>query len=212
MVQERMPATQRRDQILDVCRRLADEQGFGAVTINAVAAESGVTRTVIYHQFGGLLGMQIALLDREFESAAAGFTTAVTPIDEELSIRSIVERVLAVVDEDPATWRLFMIPPEGAPPELYERLSWARTTVLDYLVNLVRTGTAPADLTDTDLTARTLHAAYDELVRLHLRDPETYTVARIATHAERITEAILGVESGHRIPPGPMPAPHVEST
>ncbi|MEV5837143.1 hypothetical protein [Nocardia sp. NPDC052112] len=136
--------------------------------------------------------MHIAMLDRELARATKGFADAVESPDAS-SIRSRVERVFAVVDNDPATWRMFMMPSEGGPPELYERLSWARTMALDCLVGLVRANTAPSDRADTELTARTLHAAYDEFVRLRLRDPDTYSIERLAAHAERITEAILGV-------------------
>jgi NAD(P)-dependent dehydrogenase (short-subunit alcohol dehydrogenase family) len=41
--------------------------------------------------------------------------------------------VLDAVDANPATWRMFMLPSEGGPPELYERLAQAQAVVRGYL-------------------------------------------------------------------------------
>ncbi len=42
---------------------------------------------------------------------------------------TVVAGVLAADDADPATWRMFLTPSEGGPPELYELLSQARGNV-----------------------------------------------------------------------------------
>src|SRR5881227_2261995 len=65
----RMRASDRREQILDIAHAIVDAEGFHAATINRIAAEAGVTRTVIYQQFGDLSSLFIALLDREADRA-----------------------------------------------------------------------------------------------------------------------------------------------
>ncbi len=73
---QRMSAADRRAQLLDATRRVADAEGFGAVTIERIAAECGVTRTLIYQQFTSLGGLLEALVDREFARASHAFLRA----------------------------------------------------------------------------------------------------------------------------------------
>lgn len=188
VTQYRMPGPQRREQILDVCRDIVAIEGYSAATINRVAADSGVTRTVIYQQFGGHVGMLIALIDREAERAARGFAAAITenPAAQH-TFPDAMAGVLAAVDADPATWRMCLMPSEGAPPELYERLDQDRATVRAYITDVIRAHTQAADIADVELAARTLHAAADEIVRLHLTDPKTYTTQRLVAHTAELT-------------------------
>ncbi|MEU1204623.1 TetR/AcrR family transcriptional regulator [Nocardia sp. NPDC005825] len=192
MTQTRMPGPQRREQILDTCRRIAAEDGFTAVTIDRVASECAVSRTVIHQHFRTLPGMLVSLLDREIERAGRGFLDAVSsvPAARQHSIREITAAVLAAVDADPATWRLFMLPSPGGPPELHERLETGRAVVRAYLISAIETATGDADPQDAELAARILHAAADEIVRLRLRDPHTYNTERLLRQADRL-QAVL---------------------
>src|ERR1700712_4704964 len=126
-----MPGPQRRDQILDACRSVVDGEGFHAVNIDRIAKLCGVTRPVVYQQFGGLAGMLIALVDREILRAGISFLQATDSGQnaDGVTARDFVAGVLEAVDANPATWRMFMLPSEGGPPELYERLSQAQTAV-----------------------------------------------------------------------------------
>ena len=56
-----MRASDRREQILDITHAIVDAEGFHAATINRIATEAGVTRTVIYQQFGDLSRLFVAL-------------------------------------------------------------------------------------------------------------------------------------------------------
>ncbi|MDL9937216.1 TetR/AcrR family transcriptional regulator [Gordonia sp. ABSL1-1] len=196
MVQTRLPATQRREQMLDACRSVVDGEGFHAVTINRVAHDCGVTRTVVYQQFGSLNAMLIALVDREIDRAGQGFLGAVHYPAAPTGFGAAMAGVFGAVDADPATWRMFMMPSEGGPPELYEHLERARAAVLGYVVGVIGKrspegdGASTAD-GDTELIARSLHAIADELVRLRLRDPDTYPVDRLLRHAGRVSAALL---------------------
>src|SRR5204863_9157182 len=77
----RMRASDRREQILDITHAIVDADGFHAATINRIAAEAGVTRTVIYQQFGDLSRLFIALVDREADRAARQFGEAIADTD-----------------------------------------------------------------------------------------------------------------------------------
>jgi AcrR family transcriptional regulator len=57
----RMSAPDRRDQILDATQAIVDEQGFHALSIEAVARRAGISRPVVYEHFGDLAGLLEAL-------------------------------------------------------------------------------------------------------------------------------------------------------
>src|SRR5438876_389596 len=65
VTRERMPAAERREQLLDVAKQLVGEQGFHGVSIEAIARRAGVTRPVVYGHFKDLDDLLEALLDRE---------------------------------------------------------------------------------------------------------------------------------------------------
>lgn len=187
-----MPGPQRRDQILDACRSVVDSEGFHAVSVDRIAKLCAVTRPVIYQQFGGLAGMLVALVDRETFRAGRGFfeATGGFRVDATVRPRDVVAGVLAAVDADPATWRMFLMPSEGGPPELYERLAQSRSAVRAYVAEalLTRTNMVP----DTDVTARMIHAASDEIVRLRLSAPDIYTVERLLAQVDWLESLLTG--------------------
>ena len=66
----RMTVEKRREQIMDAARDIANAEGFHAVTLDRVAEACGITRTLIYQQFGNLSGLLVAMVDREYTRAA----------------------------------------------------------------------------------------------------------------------------------------------
>jgi hypothetical protein len=79
------------------------------------------------------------------------------------------------------TWRLVLMPPEGAPGLLGERIAAGRAAVVEQLAHAVGPG---AGSPDPELTARSLSAVADEAARLTLADPERYPPERIVAHAQ----------------------------
>lgn len=186
----------RREQILDAVRDIVDVAGFHAVSLERVAQACGITRTLIYQQFGNLSGMLLAMVDREFERAAQGFLQAGTrpPAKGQSRFAAGVAGVLEAVDAAPATWRMLLMPTQGGPPELYERLSQARTLTRSHLdAGLQAADPALATLTnpDRELAIGMLHAMSEELVRLRLQDPAAYTVERLLAQAEWLARALF---------------------
>jgi AcrR family transcriptional regulator len=186
----RMRASDRREQILDITHAIVDAEGFHAATINRIAAEAGVTRTVIYQQFGDLSRLFVALVDREADRARRQFVTAIAQTGEDGAdvFAETFAGVLRAADAHPATWRLFLVPPQGAPPELHERLRVAQTLVRAYIANVLKA--IDPDLPDPEYTARIVNAAGDELLRLRLADPREATTERLLAHASRLSLAL----------------------
>lgn len=190
----RMSAEDRHEQILDVTHGIVDAEGFHAATLNRIAAEAGVSRTVLYQQFGDLPGLFVALVDREAARAGTAFAAAAAenpvPVgDDDGAFADAFAGVLRAVDAHPATWRLFLFPPQGAPPELHERLATAQSFVREYFMGVLLA--INPDLPDPEYTARILNVAGDELLRLRLSDPEAATHERLLAHVRRLTPALL---------------------
>ncbi|MBJ7329240.1 MAG: TetR/AcrR family transcriptional regulator [Solirubrobacteraceae bacterium] len=188
----RMSAEDRHEQILDITHAIVDTEGFHAATLNRIAKEAGVSRTVLYQQFGDLPGLFVALVDREAGRAGTRFAEAVAespePAEGDGAFTHAFAEVLRAVDAHPATWRLFLFPPQGAPPELHARLTEAQSFVREYFMNVLLA--INPDLPDPEYTAHILNAAGDELLRLRLTDPEA-THERLLAHVRRLTPALL---------------------
>jgi AcrR family transcriptional regulator len=189
----RMSAEGRREQILDVTHGIVDAAGFHAATPNRIAEEAGINRSLIYQKFGDLPGLFVELIDREAARAGEQFAAAIAGLDaaaEEQTLALAFDGVLAAVDAHPATWRLFLFPPQGAPPQLYARLAQSQAVVNEFFVNeLLRRNPA---LHEPEYTARILHAAGRELLQLHLSDPQSASAERLRTFVRRLGSELAG--------------------
>jgi AcrR family transcriptional regulator len=184
----RLSAAERREQLLDVTKEIVGEQGFHAVSIEAVARRAGITRPVVYEHFGDLQGVLEAMIERESARALSQLAeilptggTGATPRDDLLAgLRGYLQAVQA----DPVTWRLVLIPVEGAPEVLRERIAVGREAVVAALAEAVGPGIGPGSASpDPALTARMLSATADEAARLLLTDPDEYPIDRLVAHA-----------------------------
>jgi AcrR family transcriptional regulator len=184
----RLSAPARREQLLDVTARLAAERGFHALSIEAVSARAGVTRALVYNHFRGLRELLEAVISRETSRALAQVSeTALTNLDEgdprELMIDAL-DAYLNAVRSSPTTWRLVLMPPEGAPPALHTKIADGRAAVLERLSRAVKPLTDRAtEPRDAELTARLLSAVSDEYARLLLTDPDRFPPHRLLEHA-----------------------------
>jgi AcrR family transcriptional regulator len=184
----RLSAPARREQLLDVTSRLAAEGGFHAISIEAVSARAGVARALVYNHFRDLRELLDAVIDRETSRALAQVSeTTLTSVDEgdprELMIEAL-DAYLNAVRSSPTTWRLVLMPPEGAPPALHTKIADGRAAVLERLSRAVQPltdrGNEPRD---PELTARVLSAISDEYARLLLTDPGRFPRQRLLQHA-----------------------------
>jgi AcrR family transcriptional regulator len=190
-----MSAEERREQLLDVTKSIAADRGFHAVSIEAVAREAGITRPVVYGHFQDLTGLLEALVDRE---TARSLSQLQSVIDYDLSSGDPAEQLLSslgayleAVRSDPETWRLVLMPPEGAPQILHERIAGGRAAVVEHMARAVSPGFGPGgESPDPELTARMLSAVADDGARLVLTDPDAYPVERILAHARWVLDQL----------------------
>jgi AcrR family transcriptional regulator len=73
-----MSGTERREQLLDVGRKLFAEKGFESVSVEEIAAKAGVSKPVVYEHFGGKEGLYAVVVDREMNHLFASVQDALT--------------------------------------------------------------------------------------------------------------------------------------
>jgi AcrR family transcriptional regulator len=206
----RMRAEERREQLLDVTKEIVGESGFHAVSIEAVARRAGISRPIVYGHFRDLSGLLEALVEREGERALAQLD-AVLPAERPAGdardlLLAALRGYLEAVRADPVTWRLVLMPPEGAPELLRERIARGRSAVVAQLAEIVGPGLGTGrESPDPELTARTLSALADESARLVLTNPRRFPVERLLEHARWL----LGELGPTR--PGDAPAPRASN-
>jgi len=137
-----MSAEQRREQLLDATKTIVDRSGFHAVSIEAVAREAGITRPVVYGHFEDLSGLLEALVERESARALAQLArvlpTDLAAGDPRDQLLGGLRGYLRAAEADPVTWRLVLMPPEGAPDVLREHIARGRAAVVAQLAEAVR--------------------------------------------------------------------------
>lgn len=194
---QRLSAPLRRDQILDVAWQIIAADGFPALTMDRLAREAGITRTLIYQQFGNLSAVLVALLDREYGKEAAQFLQAVarhpgSGIDQFVAVMT---HLLEAVDANPVAWQIFLKTPEGCPPEVHERLAQGRSLTRQVLAQSLRmaenTGVLTAGNPDFELNVRTMQVLAEELLRLRLDDPEHFSHARLLAQVRALSKSLF---------------------
>ncbi len=211
----RLPPAQRREQLLDVVTQIVLDEGFAAVSIDRVARDAQIARTVVYSQFGNIEGMFDALMDRA-ATRAVGQVSAVIP---ELPVTRdpdalLVDAILAfttLVRDHPRLWRLVLFPVEGSPPIVRERIARSRAAVFALLEPLVEWGVqargGPADM-DTELLARGLLTMGEDAARIVVADPEHFPPERIAAFTAMLLRSMARPRpESPSAPPAPRPAP-----
>jgi AcrR family transcriptional regulator len=184
----RMSAHARREQLLDVTTELVGERGLHGISIELVARRAGITRAVVYQHFKGLKQLLAAVIERETSRARAQVSeTALEDLTHGDPVELMLESLnafLHAVRDHPNTWRLVLLPPQGAPEVLHKRIAEGRAAVLAQMAQAVRPALMlDPEAPDADITAGVLSAISDEYARLVLADPRRFPPERLLGHA-----------------------------
>ncbi|MBB5849980.1 TetR/AcrR family transcriptional regulator [Amycolatopsis umgeniensis] len=187
----RVPAEQRRTQVLDAALHLVVARGHNATTMDAVAEQAGVTKPVVYGQFRSRNELLAALLRREQEAALQQLLEVLpgdpgkllTEDAPEFIARTLAD-FLSAVQETPDRWYCVVMPMADMPAEFHAAREAARTIALDRAESLTRwlleAVDAPAEL-DPEIVAHTVTALFEMAARLVLTDPGRYRPERFVS-------------------------------
>ena len=193
----RVPRVQRRQQLLDHALELLAQDGFEALSVEAIARRAGISRVVVYRSFGNLQGLVLALLRRE-EAQVRRELEALIPADPDdrpprQFLVDALEGFLGLIEAKPLTWRVALGRPESAPKPLQKAVARRRAELATRLRPLVAQGLegldAPVEDLDVDLLARLLLTVGEELGRIALDDPD-FPVARLVDEGRRFLDVL----------------------
>jgi AcrR family transcriptional regulator len=180
-----MPPPQRREQLIDAALSVIVQQGYGGVSIEAIARTAGVTRPVIYDHFPNLSELLQALVEREENYALAQLAEVVpdAPLagDPAELFAAGVRRFLDAVASRPETWRIILLPLDGTPALVRRQVETNRARLLERIQALVRwaieRSRIPSDV-DVELCARAIRSLSEEAGRMVLTDRERFSPER----------------------------------
>jgi AcrR family transcriptional regulator len=194
--QPRMPIEARRDQILDAALRLIIERGYTAASMEAIAREANIAKPRVYTAYPTRGELLRALLQREETRIVGALASAMPPLHGDIDFKSTLTaaatNLFAAVANEPAPWRLLMVPAVEAPPDVLAHVEAGRSFALAQLRSLVKIGAADTPAVDVDLAARALLAIGEQAVRDLLIDPDQFTVARYSDFVHASVARLTG--------------------
>ena len=203
-----MPAEERRAQLLDAAIAIIVRDGYGGVSIDGIAREAGVSRTVVYGVFESLDELLYALLDRQEERAfrqlisalpgvglggapgggpdgAAGAGLPGTAVEV---IVGVIRQWAAAVVSEPLTWRPILLAPGANPPAARRRIDQDREVLRERIRDLLALA-APG--VDADFAAHAAIGLAEYFGRLLVADPPAIEVEALVGAARSLLEPLL---------------------
>lgn len=192
---------ERREQLLDAALAIVDAGGFGAFSIEAVAREAGLAKTVVYASFNGPDDLLQSMITRELDRAVDDLAAALPRppyADPAAVLEAALLEVLQAARRRPATWRMFLLPADGMPPAGRAAVERNHRQFLLQIEPLISWGleVMRLDHLDAELTTQVLIAAAEQAIRLALTDPENYTDARLIGFCRELVEIFVRPHQG----------------
>lgn len=192
----RMPAEERKEQLLDAALRIIVRDGYDKVSVDAIAREAEVTRPVVYGMFDGLGSLLSALLDRHSARALGQMEDALAQADlgnPEEFLTSAAAGLMHRVMADPVTWRPILLADQGTPPAVRERIEAGRENVRRSIAGLIDMGLALRGLgsLDTEVASHAVLAVLEHFGKLLLESPPRFEPDRLLRSVRVATKALL---------------------
>ncbi|WP_433887711.1 TetR family transcriptional regulator [Streptomyces sp. CA-111067] len=109
---QRTAAERRRSQLLEAADRVVLRDGPEA-SMNAIAAEAGITKPILYRHFGDKSGLYRALAKRHTDALLANLRTALdSPGDRRDRVEATLHAYLSAIETRPQVYRFLMHPAE----------------------------------------------------------------------------------------------------
>ncbi|WP_329123359.1 TetR family transcriptional regulator [Streptomyces sp. NBC_01353] len=109
---QQSPADQRRRELLEAADRVVLRDGPKA-SMNAIAAEAGITKPILYRHFGDKGGLYRALATRHTDALLSALRAALdAPADRRRRVEATLDTYLASIEAMPQVYRFLMHPAE----------------------------------------------------------------------------------------------------
>ncbi|MFI6938860.1 TetR family transcriptional regulator [Streptomyces sp. NPDC050418] len=106
-------ADRRRRELLEAADRVVLRDGPGA-SMNAIAAEAGITKPILYRHFGDKGGLYKALAVRHTDALLDALRAALdAPAGRRERVEATLDTYLAAIETNPQVYRFLMHPAEG---------------------------------------------------------------------------------------------------
>ncbi|MFD5558703.1 TetR family transcriptional regulator [Streptomyces sp. NPDC127068] len=113
---QKRSADRRRHELLEAADRVVLRDGPGA-SMNAIAAEAGITKPILYRHFGDKSGLYAALAQRHTDALLSSLRTALdAPAERRERVEATLDTYLAAIEARPQVYRFLMHPAEGGAP------------------------------------------------------------------------------------------------
>ncbi|RVU23790.1 TetR/AcrR family transcriptional regulator [Streptomyces antnestii] len=110
---QRTSAERRRRELLEAADRVVLRDGPGA-SMNAIAAEAGITKPILYRHFGDKGGLYAALAKRHTDALLASLRAALdAPAERRRRVEATLDTYLAAIEASPQVYRFLMHPSES---------------------------------------------------------------------------------------------------
>ena len=185
----------RRQQVLDAAFALIVEHGYSAATMEAIARQAGLAKTVVYNAYPRRGPLLMALLERE-TSRALRMLASEPPArgsDPSDVLVAWVEHAARAIAENPSLWRLVLAPTDGTPTAVRNAVEMGRALVLARIRELLAPFLAARPKLvrlDADLMARSMLAICEQGALLLVERPEEYPVERVVQFGRDYLEAL----------------------
>lgn len=192
-----MSAGQRREQLLDVALEIICTQGSDALSIDAIARGAGITRPVVYTQFGDLVGLLQALVEREeavvLKQLAEAIPAQVGETEPDEVLIGAIGAFFEAVQERPRTWQIVLLPPQGVPRSLHDKVVERREAVIEQITPLIAWGVTrrggPAGV-EHELMARIILALAEEAGRLLIARQDDFPAEKLLEQARLLLSSL----------------------
>jgi AcrR family transcriptional regulator len=123
-----VPATARRSartraDLLDAAERVILRDG-PTTSMNAIAAEAGITKPILYRHFGDKAGLYVALADRHIETLLDNLRAALSqPLPRRERTLAAIDAWLRLVEGSPELYRFLVHRGQGEEPRVRTRVA-----------------------------------------------------------------------------------------
>ena len=144
---DRLPAAERRDQLIAAASEVFVLRGFHAAGIREISERAGVTKPIIYKHFSGKLDLYLAVLQNYIDELVASVQAALhSSTDNRTKARAAVKAYFDFVDHESQGFRLIFESDVITEPSIQWRLNQATDTCVRAVFETLAEGPGLAPL------------------------------------------------------------------